>query len=153
STALWHTGRPAGSGDAWTSVDRTTAHFAVVVNPRVLHGPAAGLWEHALARLRERGAVDCLHTAGDGGDRERIVPLLTAPPSTLMAAGGDGTVHEAVAACLAAGADPAPVLSILPLGTANNVARSLGLLTVRRPEAMERALAAIVDGTDRHIDL
>ena len=144
---------PAGSGDAWTSVDRTTGNLAVVVNPRVLHGPAAGLWEQALARLSRCGAVECLHTTGDGADGDRIAALLAARPAMLIAAGGDGTVHEAVAACVAAGAPSA--LAILPLGTANNVARSLGLPALRagHPEALERALATIVDGADRPIDL
>jgi diacylglycerol kinase family enzyme len=144
---------PAGIGDAWTTVERTTGTLAVVVNPRVLHGPAAGLWEHALARLSQCGAVECLHTAGDGADVDRVATLLAARPSLVIAAGGDGTVHEAVAACMAA--EKAPALAILPFGTANNVARSLGLPSVRagRPEALERALAAIVDGSDRLIDL
>lgn len=45
---------------------------------------------------------------------------------TVVAAGGDGSVHHAANALLA-GPTPRPRLGILPLGTANDYARSLGL--------------------------
>ena len=49
-----------------------------------------------------------------GGDRRKAL---------VVAAGGDGTVHRAAAAVAGKGV----ALAILPLGTANNIARSLGI--------------------------
>jgi diacylglycerol kinase family enzyme len=71
-----------------------------------------------------------------------------------IAAGGDGTVNQTVEGLLAAGI-AAPALGILPLGTANNVARSLGLISCRHvgAPAVELAVAAIARGRERAIDL
>ena len=43
----------------------------------------------------------------------------------ILVAGGDGTVHEVVEGLLDAEPDEMPVLTILPLGTGNDLARSL----------------------------
>ncbi len=128
----------------------------VVVNPRTLLGPRVGLWEDALARLRASRSLACLPTAGDGGDRARVTALLDAQrPSIVVAAGGDGTVRDVAAAVLDAGPVAAPALAILPLGTANHVARSLGLLSLRQrgSAAAERAIATILAGAERHLDV
>lgn len=128
----------------------------MVVNPRTLLGPRACAWEDALARLRGSRPVECVRTAGDGGDRGRVAALIAAQrPTLVVAAGGDGTVRDVAAALLDAGPAMRPALAILPLGTANDVARSFGLLSVRRrgAEAVERAVATILAGTERYIDL
>jgi diacylglycerol kinase family enzyme len=138
-------------------VDRTTGGFGVVVNPRALRGRRAALWEEALARLRQTRSVECMRTAGDGGDRDRIAALIESTrPSIVIAAGGDGTVHEVVGALLGANTASAPALGILPLGTANNVARSLGLRSFRTRDgdaALSRAVTAVLGGRERLLDL
>jgi len=138
------------------TVDENSRGLAVVVNPHTLQGPCAALWATALARLRSGRPVTRLDTAGDGGDAARIAACIAAErPSIVVAAGGDGTVRDVAAALVAGGPSPAPALAILPLGTANNIARSLGLLAFRQrgPEAVERAVVAILAGTERRIDL
>lgn len=64
----------------------------------------------------------------------------------VVAAGGDGTIHEVVNG-LAEASHPA-VLGVIPLGTANDFARSLGL-----PEEVEAAVRVLVEGRSRRIDL
>lgn len=64
----------------------------------------------------------------------------------VVAAGGDGTIHEVVNG-LAEAARP-PVLGVIPLGTANDFARSLAL-----PEDVEEAVGVLVEGRSRRIDL
>lgn len=130
--------------------------IGVVVNPCTLRGACAALWEDALARLRRSGPVEVLCTVGDGGDRARVAALIEQMrPAVVVAGGGDGTLREVAAAVHAADAAGGPALAILPLGTANNVARSLGLLSLRQhgSAAVERACDAIRRGERRRIDL
>jgi diacylglycerol kinase (ATP) len=62
----------------------------------------------------------------------------------VVVAGGDGTIEEV--ACQLVGS--AAVLGIIPIGTMNNLARSLGV-----PLDIEDACALIGMGTTRHIDV
>jgi diacylglycerol kinase (ATP) len=62
----------------------------------------------------------------------------------VIAAGGDGTIN-----IVAAGLDGTGVpLGILPLGTANDLARELGI-----PRALDAAAQRIIDGTPRPTDM
>ena len=68
---------------------------------------------------------------------------LAAGATRIVAAGGDGTVHEvanAVAGCEAE-------LAVIPAGSGNDYARSLGV-----PEALDRAVAFAVTGRARATD-
>jgi diacylglycerol kinase family enzyme len=78
-----------------------------------------GVTHSHLRGLIERHGHELVHAAeiNDGID-----PLLEAHPDVVAAAGGDGTV-AAAARSLAGQGIP---LAILPMGTANNIARSLG---------------------------
>jgi YegS/Rv2252/BmrU family lipid kinase len=64
----------------------------------------------------------------------------------LAAVGGDGTVREVVNGLMSR-CPPRPRLAIIPAGTGNDIARSVGLLTV------EQAAAALQEGPTRWIDL
>lgn len=70
----------------------------------------------------------------------------------VVAAGGDGTVHLAANGLMQAGptADTRPALGVLPLGTGNDLARTLGLPLKLGPI---EALDAIRRGTPRTIDI
>jgi undecaprenyl-diphosphatase len=81
----------------------------------------------------------------DIDDVERLTELVKGGPDLplVIAAGGDGTV------CLAANAiaESDALLAIVPLGTSNDVARSLGI----PPNAVEAA-QAIIDGRVTRVD-
>ncbi len=64
----------------------------------------------------------------------------------IVSAGGDGTLNEVVNGMAAA--DCKSVLAILPLGTGNDFARTLGM-----PEKLDDAIAQIAAGETRAIDL
>jgi diacylglycerol kinase family enzyme/membrane-associated phospholipid phosphatase len=78
---------------------------------------------------------------------DRLPDLLRsagAPPRLVIAAGGDGTVGS-VAACLVGSDD---VLAILPLGTGNDFARSLGI-----PVSARRAAGLLDTGRIADVDV
>ena len=129
----------------------------LVLNPSPLTGPIGRVWGRAAVEARARLAnAGVVETRGDGGDADRLAEHLgRTHPAVVVAAGGDGTVHLVVEALMRLDAARRPALAILPLGTANNVARSLGLAAVRAggTAALARALAAATDGRARPLDL
>ena len=65
----------------------------------------------------------------------------------LVAAGGDGTVNEVVNGIVEIEEDRRPTLAVLPLGTGNDFARTLGI------HGFREAVKAIRRGTTRRTDL
>jgi YegS/Rv2252/BmrU family lipid kinase len=104
------------------------------------------LFMEAHQRLIERGlSVDEAHVAADAKDARRHVKrAIRAGRKLIIVAGGDGTMTQIVGAFAYADA----VLGVLPLGTGNSFARSLGI----EPE-LESAVNAIVDGRCERVDL
>lgn len=121
------------------SVDRTV----------VIYNPGSGSGEHGDA-VRERieqlgydverteAAGDAITLAREAADSDR---------STIVAAGGDGTVNEVVRGIDAAGAFEKVTLGILPLGTGNNFAGQLGITD------LDTAFSVLQDGERRQLDL
>jgi len=85
-----------------------------------------------LAVTRRPGDAEVLATEGAAAGFDPIV-----------AVGGDGTVHEVVNGLLAGGATP-PRLAMVPIGTGNDFARSVGV-----PRGFTEALAVATDGAGR----
>lgn len=108
----------------------------------LLHNPSAGAEDHSLDELSGtiRAAGHDLRIAVD-----RIAELTAAlhrdPCELVVVAGGDGTVGRA--ACALAGWRVP--LSIVPLGTANNTARALGLPVGAKKLAKSWSTAKRVD--------
>lgn len=130
----------------------------------LLYNPAAGRGggRRELARrvceLLERGgeAVEPVPTAGPGHAaelvEERLRRLGSEKAGDILVLGGDGTLNEAVTGALRAGAlkagGPGPRFGIVPAGTANVIARDLGL-----PRHPLRAAAALAGGGARPFDV
>lgn len=110
-----------------------------------------GLTVDDLVRLSAGAGLDAeiLPTAERLSPNE-LAERLARRPARLVVAGGDGTVHHTVNAL--APADPMapirPPIGILPLGTANDFARSLGL-----PADFAAALRVVAQGHARPTDL
>ncbi len=100
--------------------------------------PAALLRRMGIEVTHELSVEESTRTAASG----RRWKMLGA--TAVVAAGGDGTIGAAAAHLV--GTDLP--LGILPLGTSNDVARSLGV-----PLDLERAAAAIVEGAASEVDL
>lgn len=126
-----------------------------VVNPRTLAGGRAAAWRMVLDMLRQRHGVDCLETAGDGTDRERItVAIANTCPALVLAAGGDGTLRVVVSAVLASTLRSAPAVGVAPLGTGNNVARGLGVHSLAHGgSAASAVVGTLTAGRERRLDI
>src|SRR5581483_689277 len=115
----------------------------------VIHSPHAGRsasFSHALTLLEHAGieVVDVLPIAVvadavTGGQQWKASGI-----NLVVAAGGDGVVGSVVRLAL----DAHLPLGILPLGTANDLARSVGI-----PQGLASAVRVIASGTARVIDL
>ena len=104
----------------------------------------------ALTREAERifiaagHTIDCRSISGD--QLSETLRSCAADPTVdvLIAGGGDGTISAAAAACFESGKP----LAVLPAGTMNLFARSLGM-----PLDIRAALAAIADGQVSEVDI
>ncbi|MCU1486019.1 MAG: Diacylglycerol kinase [Actinomycetia bacterium] len=118
--------------------------FLVVANPRAGASDRRAI-DAAIGRLAEAGPVEARLTSSTD---ELDDVLAEVGGRVLVVAGGDGTLHAVVQRLRDRGELATTVLGLVPLGTGNDLARSLGL-------AVEVAEAAwrIATGTDRRIDL
>lgn len=116
----------------------------LVANPRCLE--ARG---HTKASLRERLAAAGLGLVGtsiepDAPAAELVHRARAHGATMVVVAGGDGTIHMVANALAGTGI----ALAVLPLGTANDFARGLGL-----PTDLDEAVALAAGGPSRPIDL
>ena len=118
--------------------------ICVIVNPGSRDGEEAGRELHDA--LGGRGDVVIRQSLHEGHARELAAEAAREGFATVVAAGGDGTVNEVVN-----GLEPfldRVRLGILPRGTGNDFARTLGL-----PEGLAEGLAILTRGEVRRCDL
>ncbi|MBO0346377.1 lipid kinase YegS [Roseibium sp. CAU 1637] len=123
----------------------------------ILHGKASAREDIRLsiAKLREQGhhvSVRVTYEAGDTARlaREAVQEAEIEAIDVLVAGGGDGTLNE-VAGAVCAVTDGAPPfdLAVLPLGTANDFARSIGI----DPADIDGCLRYAAEGTACPLDI
>lgn len=121
----------------------------------VLHSKAADREDvrAGVHRLRERGHQVDVRVTWEEGDCERIVAaaMTDSKPDILVAGGGDGTLNTVIAAALKAQphTQTLPGLAVLPLGTANDFARGLGLPV----DDIQTCLRIAAEGRPQPLDL
>lgn len=81
----------------------------------------------AAVRAAVEGALEIRVTAGPGDARDFGEQAVSSGVDEIWVAGGDGTLREVALGVWAAGVERTPALSPIPLGTGNDLARSLGL--------------------------
>ena len=116
----------------------------MIVNPAAGSGRAAARWVQVREQARRHFPFEEATTAGPKDATRIAADAVTAGYHRLLSVGGDGTLHEVVNGCV--GADIA--VGVLPLGTGNDFARSVGML---RP--VRELLPALAAGRTRQIDL
>lgn len=121
-----------------------TGTFEIILNPRsgyvTRHGvqPTCALIQEAVPGAR-------IHVLGPGDNVTQYCrDLLSSGATTIVAAGGDGTVNGVAAALVGSEA----ALGVLPAGTLNHFARDLGL-----GQAMPHALKVLGAGRVKAIDV
>jgi diacylglycerol kinase (ATP) len=114
----------------------------LLLNPRARRGRDAGL--DVAEQLRADGLELSVVEIRDPAGLPELLRRRTAEVDRVIVAGGDGTLNAALQG-LAAGRTP---LGIIPVGTANNTARTLGL-----PTDTAEACAVAAGPTTRAIDL
>lgn len=121
----------------------------VLVNPAAGRGRGAAVRDAAVARLRELGLAVTVHVGSSAADTRRsAAEAVAARPAALVLIGGDGTLAT-VLDVLAGSGIP---LVLVPAGTGNDLARSLGI-PFGSPEAAALAAGAVEDGLPRALDI
>ena len=125
--------------------------FESVNKPLIILNPAAR--SEKAGRLSDRLHALCgdaeIRQSAHPGDAEQIAREGIAQGfSTIVAAGGDGTVNEVVNGLMASGNEGIS-LGILPVGTMNVFAMELGIPC----QSLEKAWEVISSGVTRQIDL
>jgi diacylglycerol kinase family enzyme len=98
-----------------------------------MHNPKAGLGNHHKKELMAALARAGHHATYQSTKKSGYKKALKKPTDVVLAAGGDGTVEKVGCRLI----DTGIPLSVLPLGTANNLARNLGF-TAPHEEIMAR---------------
>lgn len=124
----------------------------IILNPESGGGTGRRARPEVERELARRGIVYTLEeTARRGHAIELARAAALSGAGTVVAAGGDGTIHEVVNGLLQAreaGSVAAPVLGVIPIGTGNDFVK-----TVTGGTDRDRAYQALAHGVVRHFDL
>jgi diacylglycerol kinase (ATP) len=128
----------------------------VVVNPAAGRGRARTLWPAAARALRAAGVDFDVAMTRAANEAAALAEGGAHDYAALIAAGGDGTVHEVVNGLLrAAPGGATAALGVLPLGSGDDFAKLLAPQSpvgARAPD-WRRAVATIARGTTRRFDV
>ena len=115
----------------------------------ILNGKGAGneTLRTAVVRQREAGHGIDVRVTREKGDAQRFASQ-AGEVDLLIAAGGDGTLNEVVNGLMDLSIEARPVLSVVPLGTANDFATGCGI-----PRDPKKALALCLGGEAVAIDV
>ncbi len=110
----------------------------------LMHNPKAGDAEHGEKELMAALAKAGHHATYQSTKKSNYKKALKKPTDLVLVAGGDGTVVKVASRLI----DTGIPLSVLPLGTANNLARSLGFVA-----SPEEIIARLEGGKKRAFDI
>lgn len=117
----------------------------------ILNGKGANndVLRSAIGVMRDEGYTLHIRVTWEHGDAARFVDeAIELGVETVIAGGGDGTINEVATALAQRSPATRPALGILPLGTANDFATSIGI-----PLELDKALQLAMVGRAVDIDL
>lgn len=127
------------------------AGWVCILNPHASSGKAARRWP-AIARALEAAGIayTARETAGPGDATRLAREALRSGATTIVAVGGDGTIHEVVNGFFDGEAPVAPAarLGILPIGSGSDLIKTLGI-----PADTVGAIERLMRNAPRAIDL
>ena len=115
----------------------------VIINPKAGSAEQVGVLENV---LEQQDAVSCWQTAESGDAQDLAIKALEDGFNKIVAAGGDGTISEVVNGMMRR--KGAATLGVIPLGTGNDLARTLAL-----PNDPRDALALVLADGHQPLDL
>jgi YegS/Rv2252/BmrU family lipid kinase len=119
----------------------------ILLNPVAGRGAAAARFKSHAAVLAEFGISEIFKTKGSGDEARVTLAAIERGFTTILVAGGDGTCSRVAEAILESASDCA--LAVLPSGTGNDIAKTLGV-----DKMPARDIAQIVAaGTRRRMDV
>ncbi|HWQ70926.1 MAG TPA: YegS/Rv2252/BmrU family lipid kinase [Desulfitobacteriaceae bacterium] len=119
----------------------------LVYNPYAGRRKFASQLDTAIRIFQESGHEVSIHRASSPADIERVSEQC-ADVDSFVIAGGDGSIHQAVNGLMKIPARERPVLGILPVGTANDLAYALHL-----PQRLLQACEVIARGRTFGMDV
>lgn len=119
----------------------------VILNPWADRGRAGRLKEKLLEWSRPYGSFEIVETAEPGHAKILAAEAENDGCEIVVAAGGDGTIHEVVNG-LVRGGRSEMTLGVIPIGSGNDFAYALGL-----PTDPEAAVKKLFTGRARFVDL
>lgn len=119
---------------------------AVILNPKSGDGSLGELREQIKETLEQGFSNVQIYDTAEPGDGARIVRNIAGQLDLIIAAGGDGTVHEILNAL--APLDDRPAFAIIPGGTSNDFSREIGML-----QQPVKAAQQIIEKHSKYIDI
>ncbi len=125
--------------------------ITVVLNPSASDWEARERWPQIDRLMNAAGLEhDVVETGPGAGEAVQAArSAVERGCSRIVSVGGDGTVSAVINGIMTADVESRPALSLVPLGTANDIARSFNL----RPGDLEQSVGAMVEGLDYPLDL
>ena len=118
--------------------------ITVIVNGRSNQGGTREAIDALKARFASSRALVTIDCVSEPSDLASHASEAAARGDIVVAAGGDGTVSTIAGVAVETGA----TLGVLPMGTLNHFAKDVGI-----PLDLDAAVAGIVAGTRRHVDV
>lgn len=122
----------------------------IVANPNAGKGRASQVASKAAELLNQLGVnTHLVMPDGLSAMREQLDVLCAHGPTTLIACGGDGTVHQVLQAVIPSGSR----MGIIPAGTGNDIARALGIPLKDTDSYVQTLARLIADDTTSRFDV
>lgn len=121
-------------------------HMLLIINPQAKHGVTERL-APAIEQLLHTTPHDTVWTESAGHAAE-IAEKRGSDYEIVVAAGGDGTVHEVLNGLMRLPRERRPVLGVLPTGSGNDTRRTLSI-----PDDLARAALVLVTGERKSFDV
>ncbi len=120
----------------------------MIFNPIANLGRAWPVASNLRRVAEDLGGADWSGTVYPGHASEIAQKAATDGYKTVVAVGGDGTIHEVINGLMAVESKKRPRLGIVPVGSGNDFAGTMGI-----PRDSETAMRKVFSGTSRKIDV